>query len=209
MWQAVSFGASEARHLPGVISSFSRAGLGFFRSTGELAQLGLGLSGIGSVGLIAHGAYTLAKSRDREERVSAVRSLGWGIEGATRLAYFATPFAEKAGILGGSVQAGIGVYNLCRGVRQKDRRRILLGSLDLGGGLMFGASALAACNPVLLGGAIALTTCRFVVENKAKIKSTFQRIGARLRRKPRPPAQPSPSPAPAQVRAGGWPQRSM
>ena len=60
----------------------------------------------------------------------------------------------------------MGVWRLGQGIKGRVKERIILGSLDIGGGACWAASACAIATPWTLGGFVALTTARMAYEHR-------------------------------------------
>lgn len=169
----------------------SSAAGGVMRITQAAGPLGGPLTGIGSVGLGYVSIKRFRKAETVEKRVEAAHGMAWSLQGMTGLGYalqskaaWLKPASQAVGVAGGALQAGIGAFRIYDGVKHKDRQRIVLGALDIGGGACWIASACAIATPWTLGGFIALTATRIGYERRDQIKEAARKL---FRRKPRAP----------------------
>jgi hypothetical protein len=163
-----------------LIGSVSRAAA-FGRMAGPL---GGSLTGIGSVGLGLVSVRELVRARERGRRLDAAHGIAWSLQGITGLSYalqaqaaWLKPFTRWSGIVGGTLQAGVGMYRLGSGLRNRSRERVVLGSLDVGAGACWAASSCALATPWTLGGFVALTAARMAYKNREDLKGAARHLG--------------------------------
>ena len=174
---------------------------GLMHLTRAAGPLGGPITGIGAVGLGYTSIRDLRRAKTAEKRIEAAHGLAWSMQGLTGLGHalqskaaWLKPTSQVLGVAGGTLQVGIGLHRLVSGIKERSRERIVLGALDMGGGVCWAASACALATPWTLGGFVALTTVRMGYEHRDKIKAAAGRlknkIKTKLRRKPRPEPRP-------------------
>lgn len=152
----------------GLIMASANDVLRFGASAGQI----LGpVTGISSVLLSASALREIVKAETPERRVNAVHTLAWGIQGMGVLgnmfksqAKWIAPTAKCLGIVGGSIQTFCGVYGLTRGIKQRDKPRMILGGLDISAGVCWVGAACAV--PYAMGGFAAFAGGRLAYANR-------------------------------------------
>jgi hypothetical protein len=140
---------------------------------------GLGIVGAaGGVGLIAASTLDLMRSSSAEEVLDATGDLAWGIQALSYIT--AAPTAAKLtaglGFVGAVVQMSAGMLRITQGVRTRDGQLVKLGTLDVGGGVLWAALDVAAWgNPLVLGSYIVLMVGREAYANKDAILRKLRR----------------------------------
>lgn len=160
--------------------------LQFTRTIGPMAAP---LTGIGSVGLGVISVHDFIKAKSPEKRLDASHGFLWSLQGMSGLGYlmrskaaWIKPASQTIGVVGGTLQAGIGIHRIATGLKRKDRPRIILGALDLGAGACWGASACAVATPWTLGGFVAFTAARMAYSKRDQIKSAAHNLASGTRR---------------------------
>jgi hypothetical protein len=142
------------------------------------------LTGVGAIGLGVYSVHGLINAKSSEKRLDAAHGIAWSLQGMTglvrlgakRISWLGTGSMQRAGTVlgvgGGLLQAGLGGYRLLTGIKRRERRRIVLGGLDVGAGLCWAASACAIGGPWALGGFIGLTAVRMGYYYKDKLATS-------------------------------------
>jgi len=139
---------------------------------------GLGL--VGGAGLTWSAVRDLRAAKTVNERMDALGDLAWGAEGLT---YFAAPssatmgtIAQGLGIAGGICQTAVGCRRIYQGFKQRDRSKIVLGALDVAGGLFWLGWDLAGWeNPLFLAGVAGSMLLREGYANRDALKKMGKR----------------------------------
>lgn len=142
----------------------------------ELRPIGM-VSGVAGVALAASSAVELSRARTPVERAEAIHGIAWGLQSMSVLgkhvlqgARWIDPAAEVLGVSGGVLQTGVGLYRLGDGLRTKNRRHIVIGTLDSAAGVAWAVSSVSA-NPVALGAYVGLTAIRLAYTNGPVLKA--------------------------------------
>lgn len=162
----------------------------------KLGAVAVGITGIGSLGLVAYGGWRLAKAHGRSERVDALRDISFGTAGVGRLGLLAGQLSRPLGLLGSGLQSAVGGYSLVRGLRDHDRDAAVSGALDLGAGALFSLSVMSIANPYTLIGAGVLTAGRMLYNKRKGIGSALEKLRDRLFRGDRAPDAETSKPDP-------------
>ena len=155
--------------------------------------------GIGSLGLGYASIQNFRHAETAKKKAEALHGVAWSMQGMTTVGMalqskfsWLAPASRALGVTGGALQAGVGAWRLAQGIKGKVKERIILGSLDMGGGACWAASACAIATPWTLGGFVALTTARMAYEHRdflyvagTRIKKKVSRKVRRARRKAR------------------------
>jgi hypothetical protein len=149
------------------------------RSSSALAATmkGLGVVGaVGGVGLMAASTLDLRRAETPEEVLDATGDFAWGVQGLSYLT--AAPTAARLtvglGFIGAFVQMSAGMIRITRGIRIRDMQIVKLGTLDLGGGILWAALDVAAWgNPLVLGSYVVLMVGREVYANKEALECAW------------------------------------
>jgi hypothetical protein len=88
--------------------------------------------------------------------------------------------ASAIGILGGSLQAGLGLVGVVRGAGAGDRRRVILGLLDLGAGAAWTVAA-ATGDPIAQATFIGLASLNLLYANAHRIARFGRFLAAEVR----------------------------
>jgi hypothetical protein len=156
---------------------------------GFVARLAGPLTGIGAVGLGIHSARNLVLADTREKRLDAVHGLAWSMQGLSVFggiiqskAAWIEPAAQGFGVLGGGIQMVVGGVRLLDGLKG-DRRRLILGGLDVGSGLCWAASACSFATPFTLTGYVGFSSMRLAYVHRHQIKKVAIKIKEKVVRR--------------------------
>lgn len=184
-WSAARKRAGERLRMTPVVRACAGGAVGLLHGVaklgGLLGRVAAGVSGIGSLALAAHAGMGVVTARSTDQRLDALGDLGQGMCGIARLGYVARPLVHSLGTIGAGLQCGAGVCEIYGGIRNRDRDKIILGALDVGAGVLFGASALSMANPLTLVAALAVTGARFLYAKRKGIASGWDRLCERVR----------------------------
>ena len=154
----------------------------------RLGPIAGSLTGVGSIGLGVYSVRGMVNAKTPEKRFEASHGLAWSLQGLAGLLRMVAPkvswlrgsavhtVGTVLGVGGGLLQAGLGGYRLATGLHGHDRRRIVLGSLDLSAGLCWAASACALGGPAAMAGFVGLTAARIGYTYKDALTNTARRL---------------------------------
>lgn len=172
---------------PKTVGSWSTASL-LMASANEALAVGtrLGplagpLTGVGSIGLGVYSIHGLINAKSPEARLDAAHGVAWSLQGAAGLVRLTGLTGLKTagkvlGVGGGLLQASLGAYRLVAGLRGHDKRRTIIGGLDLGAGLCWAATACSIGGPLALGGFIGLTSARLAYSYRKPLDRLVRRL---------------------------------
>ncbi|MCA9668718.1 MAG: hypothetical protein KC503_24160 [Myxococcales bacterium] len=172
----------------------------------KAAPMARSLTGVGSVALGLHSGYRLVKARTRSQRAEAAHGIAWGLQGLAGLGKALAPSgglevaAKRLGLAGAAIQVGLGAHRLVEGVKKRDRESLIHGTLDVGAGVCWAATACGA-NPAAAAGFAGLTVAHIAYENRHSLRRAIRRVLQRAnarerasRAKGRRRRRPSPAP---------------
>lgn len=177
----------SVRIKPKTVGSWSTASL-LMASANEALAVGtrLGplagpLTGVGSIGLGVYSIHGLINAKSPQARLDAAHGVAWSLQGAAGLLRLTGVAGLKTagkvlGVGGGLLQASLGAYRLVTGVRGRDKRRMIIGGLDLGAGLCWAATACSVGGPLALGGFIGLTSARLAYNYRKPLGRALARL---------------------------------
>lgn len=177
----------SVRIKPKTVGSWSTASL-LMASANEALAVGtrLGplagpLTGVGSIGLGVYSIHGLLNAKSPQARLDAAHGVAWSLQGTAGLVRLTGVAGLKTagkvlGVGGGLLQASLGAYRLVAGVRGRDKRRVIVGGLDLGAGLCWAATACSVGGPLALGGFIGLTSARLAYSYRKPLARALGRL---------------------------------
>jgi hypothetical protein len=144
-------------------------------STKGLGAIGA-VGAVGGAGLIISSTLDLMRAGSAEEVLDASGDLAWGAQGLSYLS--ASPAVATVttglGFVGAVVQMSAGVLRIQRGIRLRNTHELKLGTLDVGGGILWAALDVAAWgNPLVLGSYVVLMVGREAYANKNALRKTW------------------------------------
>ena len=149
----------------------------------RLAPIAGSLTGVGSVVLGVHSGYRFLHARNNSQRAEAAHGIAWSLQGLAALGKLVAPHtpgwqtaAKSLGIAGGAIQVGLGSYRLITGAKRRDKKRMILGGLDVGAGLCWAASACAIATPVTLAGFAGFTLAHIAYEHRDSLRAAARRL---------------------------------
>jgi len=173
----------------GLLVGASGSIFNLYRAAGPL---GGPFIGIGSLGLGYVSIQNFRHAETTKKKAEALHGVAWSMQGMSGLGFALTkkaswlgPASKAMGIAGGALQMGVGAWRLTQGIKGKVKERIILGSLDIGGGACWAASACAIATPWTLGGFVALTTARMAFEHRDFLYVAGGRIKKKVAHKTR------------------------
>ncbi len=165
---------------------------GIFNLYRAAGPLGGPFIGIGSIGLGYVSVQNFRHAENAKKKAEALHGVAWSMQGVTTMGMalqgkygWLAPASKALGVAGGALQAGVGVWRLGQGIKGRVKERIILGSLDIGGGACWAASACAIATPWTLGGFVALTTARMAFEHRDFLYVAGGRIKKKVAHKTR------------------------
>jgi hypothetical protein len=146
-------------------------------STLARSAKGLGVVGaVGGAGLMVASTLDLCRAQSAEEVLDATGDLAWGVQGLSYLTVAPTAARLTAGVgfVGAVVQMSAGMLRISHGVRIRDTQSLKLGTLDLGGGILWAALDVAAwASPLALAGFVVLMVGREAYANKEALRKAW------------------------------------
>ena len=146
-------------------------------STLARSAKGLGVVGaVGGAGLIVASTLDLSRAQTAEEALDAAGDLAWGLQGLSYLTVTTTAVRWTAGVgfVGAVVQMSAGMLRISHGVRVRDSEALKLGTLDLGGGMLWAALDVAAwASPLALAGFVVLMVGREAYANRDALRKAW------------------------------------
>lgn len=147
------------------------------RVAGAVRGLGV-LGAAGGIGLMVSSTLDLVRATTAEEVLDATGDLTWGVQGLSYLASSraVTSLTAGLGFVGAVVQMSAGMLRIARGIRTQDTSMVKLGSLDVGGGILWAALDVAAWgNPIVLGSYVVLMVGREAYANRGVVLKNWRR----------------------------------
>jgi hypothetical protein len=148
-------------------------------ASSTLARSAKGLKVIGAVGgagLMVASTLDLCRAESAEEVLDATGDLAWGVQGLSYLTagQAAVRLTAGFGFVGAVVQMSAGMLRISHGIRIRDTESLKLGTLDVGGGMLWAALDVAAwASPLALAGFVVLMVGREAYANKEALRKAW------------------------------------
>ena len=174
--------ATRPRVAEASVSGLTVAGVGSVVKTSAQAAPKLrALGGIAGGVLIVASAAGLVSADTGLERADAAHGLAWGMQSLGEVVRGGSTLTTALGVGGGAIQTAVGLHRVRSGIKQKDRRQVILGSLDIVAGAAWVASATTG-NPITAGVFLVATAARVGYANAAELKALPGQIAGLARR---------------------------
>jgi hypothetical protein len=138
----------------------------------------LGIVGaVGGAGLVVSSATDLWHAETAEEVLDATGDLAWGVQGISYLTAAPATAVMTAGLgfVGAVVQMSAGLLRITQGIRVRDPHTVKLGTLDVGGGMLWAALDVASWgNPLVLGTYVVLMVGREAYASKEALRKSWR-----------------------------------
>ncbi|HUS67771.1 MAG TPA: hypothetical protein VMZ28_24720 [Kofleriaceae bacterium] len=164
------------------VSGLTVAGVGtVVKSSAQTAPRLSALGGVAGAALIVASVAGLASAETGLDRADAAHGLAWGMQSMGEVVRGSSTVTAALGVGGGAIQTAVGLHRVRSGIVQKDRRQVILGSLDVVAGAAWIASATTG-NPITAGVFLVATAARVGYANAAELKALPGQIAGLARR---------------------------
>lgn len=149
-------------------------------SQASKAAPGLWMTTLGSVGgafLLANGVTRAVKSKDPMDKLEGISDSNWGAQTAlptlakaANWGSWAASAAQTLGVVGGTIQTGLGVKRTIDGIADKNVEKSTLGGVDVVAGGSWVLAAMGIAPAVTIPTFLALTIGAKAYQNRDKLK---------------------------------------
>lgn len=148
-------------------------------STSKIAQGGWmsAVAGTGGALLLVHGATKMVTADNATQRLEGAAEGSWGAQMAmpTALGEVGKVAGKTLGVVGGGIQAGLGVKKAIDGIKSKDKEKALLGGADALAGTCWVLSSVGIASGVTAPLFIGITVGAKVYQHREKIAAAAKK----------------------------------
>lgn len=135
------------------------------------------LGGVGGAFLLANGVTRAVKSKDPMDKLEALSDTNWGAQTALPIlakmanwGSWAVTAAQNFGVVGGTIQTGLGVKRTIEGITDKNVEKSTLGGVDVVAGGSWALAAMGIAPAITIPTFLALTVGSKAYQFRDKLK---------------------------------------